>query len=121
MPDAIRQIVEQTWRTSIGVPPEWSEQQARDFFESEADRIAELIDLAPLDERDHRVAGAALELGPQLRQLGFAVLGHDPVEMKLHVQRVRLPGLLVRDPKPPDIRLDKVMSIRLLPVLQERQ
>lgn len=44
MPDAIRQIVEQTWRTSIGVPPQWSEQQTRDFFDSEADRIAELIE-----------------------------------------------------------------------------
>jgi len=39
----IRQIVARTWREHIGVPQEWSSEQAEEFFTEEATRMADRI------------------------------------------------------------------------------
>ncbi|MCX5042490.1 hypothetical protein OG921_04795 [Aldersonia sp. NBC_00410] len=44
MPEPIRQIVEQTWRDAIGFPPDWTPTQVDTFLDSEADRLAEMIE-----------------------------------------------------------------------------
>jgi len=43
MNEAIQQIVERVWVNQIGVPPEWSDQDAAEFFQTEADRLSEMI------------------------------------------------------------------------------
>ena len=43
MNEAIQQSVERVWVTQIGVPPEWSDQDAAEFFQTEADRLSEMI------------------------------------------------------------------------------
>jgi len=43
MNEAIQQIVERVWVNQIGVPPEWSDQDAGEFFQTEADRLSEMI------------------------------------------------------------------------------
>ncbi len=43
MNEAIQQIVERVWVNQIGVPPEWSDQEAGEFFQTEADRLSEMI------------------------------------------------------------------------------
>jgi len=43
MNEAIQQIVERVWVNQIGVSPEWSDQEAGEFFEAEADRLSEMI------------------------------------------------------------------------------
>jgi len=43
MNEAIQQIVERVWVNQIGVPPEWSDQEAAEFFQAEADRLSEMI------------------------------------------------------------------------------
>jgi len=43
MNEAIRQIVERIWVNHIGIPPEWTQQQAETFLRSEADRLSEMI------------------------------------------------------------------------------
>jgi len=43
MNEAIQQIVERVWVNQIGVPPEWSDQEAEEFFQTEADRLSEMI------------------------------------------------------------------------------
>jgi len=40
MNEAIQQIVERVWVNQIGVPPEWSDQDAEEFFQTEADRLS---------------------------------------------------------------------------------
>src|SRR6478609_8091534 len=54
----------------------------RDLLLEESEtRVAELIDLAPLHERNDRVAGAAFEFRPLLREFRLAVLRHDAIQM----------------------------------------
>jgi hypothetical protein len=44
MNEAIRQIVERIWVNHIGIPPEWSQEQAETYFETEAARLAGIIE-----------------------------------------------------------------------------
>ena len=43
MNEAIQQIVERVWTEHLGIPPEWSEEQAQTYFQMEADRLSEMI------------------------------------------------------------------------------
>ncbi len=43
MNEAIQQIVQRVWTEHLGIPPEWSEEQARTYFRTEADRLSEMI------------------------------------------------------------------------------
>lgn len=44
IPEAIRQIVAQTWRESIGLPQEWTAPEKAEFLDREAARISALIE-----------------------------------------------------------------------------
>lgn len=44
MNEAIRQIVERIWVNHIGLPSEWSQEQAETYFETEAARLAGMIE-----------------------------------------------------------------------------
>jgi len=43
MNEAIQQIVERVWTEHLGIPPEWSGEQAQTYFRTEADRLSEMI------------------------------------------------------------------------------
>jgi hypothetical protein len=43
MNEAIQQIVERVWTERLGIPPEWSGEQAQTYFRTEADRLSEMI------------------------------------------------------------------------------
>ncbi len=43
MNEAIQQIVERVWTEHLGIPPEWSPEQAQTYFQTEADRLSEMI------------------------------------------------------------------------------
>lgn len=43
-PENLRQLVEQTWRTHIGLPEDWSQTQKANFVADEALRISDLIE-----------------------------------------------------------------------------
>jgi len=43
MNEAIQQIVQRVWTEHLGIPPEWSPEQAQTYFRTEADRLSEMI------------------------------------------------------------------------------
>ncbi len=43
MNEAMQQIVERVWTEHIGIPQEWSAREAAEFFETEANRLSEMV------------------------------------------------------------------------------
>ena len=84
MNEAIQQIVERVWTEHLGIPPEWSEEQAQTYFQTEADRLSEMIGQLQI-ETQHAVIRAwwAAHQGAEpdyLTQVGLINIGRAQAE-----------------------------------------